>query len=553
MPLRRLSTISAVLLVAAVAVYGFFAHRFWFMCDDAWISFRYSYNWANGNGVRYNLGDHLPVEGYSNFGWMALAALMEVAGLPLDVVMPATSAICGLVLLLAVFMTLMRLGVTQEAAAAAVLVLAAIPSMGVWATSGLATMPAAMLVFLLFDKLALTDDLDRWKAAAVIGICLALIRTEGVAWVGVIGALALVARSDRSAESGGSKGAWVPVALALWAVGCVYLIYFAWRYATYQAFVANTALVKVGFGPDKLNRGFDYVVSYYLALLVPLVLFIGVVAAVRRFGGRGVAISLMAIAFPIYAVVVGGDYMTMGRLLVPGLPFGAALLGIWLDGRWTGRGGVTVVCGLTAVLVALAVLPSFNVNLVPAGTREAFHFRGNKEMMVSEYEQWEKMKKNALRWVIRGKALALTHPPEHAFVAAAVGAVGYHSHLFIYDRNGLVTREVALLPEDSEELDSSPGHDKTVPRGFFLKYRPELLLAKVMDDTAKGTVSDFVSQWDVSAWTRQNYVPDFQSVDVPGTTGDAVLVTLRLTREGESAPRIWAKLPQRLSRLEGGD
>ena len=51
--------------------------RFWFLCDDAYISFRYARNWAMGFGLRYNLGDHVPVEGYSNFLWVAWAAVFE--------------------------------------------------------------------------------------------------------------------------------------------------------------------------------------------------------------------------------------------------------------------------------------------------------------------------------------------------------------------------------------------------------------------------------------------------------------------------------------------
>ena len=36
------------------------AQRMWFVCDDAWISFRFARNWAAGHGVRYNLGTQVP-------------------------------------------------------------------------------------------------------------------------------------------------------------------------------------------------------------------------------------------------------------------------------------------------------------------------------------------------------------------------------------------------------------------------------------------------------------------------------------------------------------
>jgi len=375
---------------------------------------------------------------------------------------------------------------------------------------------------------------------------LSLMRVEGAAWVLVIAAVSLVARADRTEESQRVR-AW-PVFLTLWATGCVLMIHQSFRVATYQAWVANTALVKVGFGVERFARGVDYLVAYGLALLVPMVLFVGAGAAVRRVGGRGWALVAMAVAFPAYAVMVGGDYMTMGRLLVPGLPFSACLFGCWLDERSRGWRAASVV-GLSG----LAVLPSFNIHLVPAQLREAFHFRGNKEEMISEVDQWAKMKKNALAWEVRGRALADHYPPEHAFVAAAIGAVGYHSSLFIYDRNGLVTREVALLPHNSSEIESSPGHDKTVPREFFFKYLPEIFLAKVMDDDSRGNPESYIDLWDNSAWFRAHYVPDLHTVDVPGVSGQGLLVVFRTVNDGESAPRVWAGIPQRLSRLNGED
>ena len=60
--------------VALVFVYLFLVWRFRFICDDAFITFRYSKNLALGNGPRFNLGDAGPVEGYSNFLWIQTCA-----------------------------------------------------------------------------------------------------------------------------------------------------------------------------------------------------------------------------------------------------------------------------------------------------------------------------------------------------------------------------------------------------------------------------------------------------------------------------------------------
>ena len=57
--------------------------EFRWLCDDAFISFRYSKNLADGLGLRYNPADP-EIEGYSNFLWVVyLAGLKWIgAGIP---------------------------------------------------------------------------------------------------------------------------------------------------------------------------------------------------------------------------------------------------------------------------------------------------------------------------------------------------------------------------------------------------------------------------------------------------------------------------------------
>ena len=59
------------------AAYLLLARHFWFVSDDAFITFRYARNWVGGHGLRYNLGEHPPVEGFSNFLWVVVSAVFE--------------------------------------------------------------------------------------------------------------------------------------------------------------------------------------------------------------------------------------------------------------------------------------------------------------------------------------------------------------------------------------------------------------------------------------------------------------------------------------------
>ena len=83
----------------ALAPWAILAARFWFVTDDAYITFRYARNWAEGFGLRYNLGEHVPVEGYSNFLWTAVCAAFVRLGLDPVVAAPTLSALCALALL----------------------------------------------------------------------------------------------------------------------------------------------------------------------------------------------------------------------------------------------------------------------------------------------------------------------------------------------------------------------------------------------------------------------------------------------------------------------
>src|ERR1044071_6514269 len=80
-PARAWTAVAPGIAIAAVA----WAWHLRWISDDAFISFRYSRNWARGDGLVFNLGER--VEGYTNFGWTALLALPAVVGL--DV--PATA------------------------------------------------------------------------------------------------------------------------------------------------------------------------------------------------------------------------------------------------------------------------------------------------------------------------------------------------------------------------------------------------------------------------------------------------------------------------------
>ncbi len=71
-----------LVFLATVIIYCLYIAFFWnYSIDDAFITFRYAENLADGQGFVFNIGDQ-PLEGYSNFLWLVILAALYKVGLP---------------------------------------------------------------------------------------------------------------------------------------------------------------------------------------------------------------------------------------------------------------------------------------------------------------------------------------------------------------------------------------------------------------------------------------------------------------------------------------
>ena len=521
-----------------------------FVCDDAYISFRYARNLANGHGLRFNLDDP-PVEGFSNLLWVLIAALFEALLADPAVWMPVLSVASGAALLVYLHRSLLRHFPFRPAVSAwVVLLLGCHPAFAVWSTSGLETMPAALALFALFERLVLARD---GRMAAIAGLVLITLRVEGVAWFAVVATLAAVA-SIRDAPMESSRVLLKPVALCVGVVLTGFVALSVARFAYFGDVVPNPVHVKVAVGLERFSRGGQYLALFWLTFVPQVLLFLGAVPALRWRRGKGLAIVGLAIAFPVWAVAVGGDFMPMGRMLVGGLVFGALLGGFLLHGleqaathRWDlpqwPRRALLGACG--AALLGGNLMPGFDIHVVPNAVREPLHFRHSDLMFMTEWARWENMRLNTRQFALRGRALREVFDRDATVVSRAIGAMGYFSELHIYDQYGLVSREVALREISPHALDQSPGHDKMVPPIFFLASEPDVLFSRYVFGTqAAKQIYDSLKRWIVPSSVRDVYVPDFVEVDLDDTRGRAFLFVVRRAGEGEGRAS-WAAFETR--------
>jgi len=534
-----------LVFILAWVPYSFFVHRFRWICDDAFISFRYAFNWASGNGLRYNLGDHVPVEGYSNFLWVAVCTIFEYFKADITFWPLLISFICGSILLYLVFATMRyRLGFNLTLAFIATLFLACSPPFVVWSTSGLETIPFALLLFVTFERLILRENSIAPVSAGIFGLALALMRVEGIYWAVLLAAIAIFSR--RLAMQKFLRE--ISIYLTMVIVG--YAIYWVMRYSYYQLPFANTVYVKVSLSLDTLMRGVNYVAHFFLTILPLFIILPGIEFATRK---NRPPLSLEVIVIPlvaiVYSIIVSGDFMPMGRFFVPGIPFYAILFGWLLRDIWHKypvRRMIVTIFGIMITCVGL--LPAWDVHLVPENFRRPFNYRKqDTAQYFSEYKRWVYSKNNLERWIEKGKILKSCTQPNDRMVQAGIGAVGYYSNRFMYDRFGLVTRRVAILENENKRL-LLPGHDKVVPFKFFLEDKPEVLWA--IDLSLK-----FVQQ-EIKAVARNEIAKDYylDIVDMPVKNAEGeprYLIIYKRIKEGVDPESAWDRTYKLLDKING--
>jgi len=457
--------------VAALLPLGWLVWKFAFVTDDAFITFRYSQNWANGLGLVYQPGDTPPVEGYSEFLWAILMGLGLRLGAAPEVFSQVLSLAAAVLLLVGWSRYSSRyIANGPLALGSSALFLGCLPPLAVWSTGGMATMPFCASVFWLF-ALTWSEPGRRWLWKVVgVGALVVLLRADGAWWVAWVLGPALV-----GAWSGGDRSRFRVLLSATSVLVGVWAAHVAWRWGVYGDWLPNTARAKVGLSMRAAERGYNYLMHFLIVFPGVLLAFVSLGSA-RCWRERHLGpVLTVVLATALHVVLTGGDFMAYGRFLVPALPFVALLLCAGLSGlEEQGSPVATVACGL--VCCALVLPAAFkDKDVFPVRWRTAFGFRHSTPQALerSEYDQWDRMARQASEWADMGRVLKQIADPDDSVVSGAVGCLGYYSGLRVYDRNGLVSREVAErspLPQAT-----SPGHDKTVPPEFFSRYKPTIL------------------------------------------------------------------------------
>lgn len=383
-PMIRMSTPVLVGLVAALAALLVHVWIYRFLTDDAYISFRYARNLSHGAGLVFNPGGPA-VEGYSNFLWVLILAVLDKVGIapPFASVwlsVGATLVLWGLV----VAFCLSR---TEPGREWLVLLpafgLALTRSFAVWATSGLETRVFELLCVAGLLRLIVEAEARlRWETARPLAgwplALAALMRPDGLL---VLAAAYFI------------TGAYLTQRRRLttdWALGVVPAIVLVglqlmFRLAYYHDWLPNTYYAKVG-GRWWWEAGRRYLAAftleYMLSLWIPFLLA-ALVWHFRRNGGlTPLLLGGVIVAHAFYVAAIGGDHFEY-RPLDLYLPLGFILL---YDGARTLAGNRVMAAAVGAwsalILVGLSLIPWASHRQFPA--RYSAGFPGQKLEMNPE-------------------------------------------------------------------------------------------------------------------------------------------------------------------------
>ena len=423
----RAHLVVGLLIPVAVLAWHMWTVRM-YTVDDAYISFRYARNLASGHGLVYNLGES--VEGYTNFSLTVVLGAGMAIGIdphPLSKVLGAAAALGTLVV---VYRLSHRLLPLSGLPCVATWLLATSAPFASWAVFGLETSIFAFLILLgtllMFRE---TDAGNGYLGSALVFAAAGLTRPEAPMFLGL--PMLLLGRRFFSRQN----------LLRGIVFAAPLLAHMIWRKAYYGSFVPATLGAKTGDMALQIKRGTAYLDGWLLHAgpVVWLALY-GVGMAVARKSLELGTLALVAIVGLGYILLVGGDWMSYARFVVPLEPYIYLLVGVTIRRIVETRD--------KAALLALVLFG------VWVGHARATTLEDSQKQFRNERRHWNISAGRVARWIRKNL-------PEGRIAIGDIGFVGYHTNYPILDLLGLVDPVIHELPG---------GYTKKVGDGYLQRF-----------------------------------------------------------------------------------
>jgi hypothetical protein len=530
------------LLLGFIVLHLVLANRYYFLTDDAFISFRYLENWLSGDGLVFNPGER--VEGYTNFLWIVLLALPAALGMAPETAAPLFSIIASACLLFLVFFA--RVIALEEKPVSwswvlAPLFLVLMRTYSVWATGGLETRLFSLLIFCgaLLAFRAIKYPQGWWSVFASLAFGLSeLTRPEGLLFFATAAALVFAGRLALK-NSLIHRRDLAGLGLFALIVGAHFLA----RYIYYGSWLPNTFYAKVA--GQHFDQGISYLSLFCLEYAfyfwaVPLIFFI--YHTVRSKDLFAYFFFIFPLPYILYVTYLGGDHFEY-RFLDPVLPAVAIILTHGII-RWVFPKGIfhkkriipaTAFCLLFIIYQqaipwasSMAFGPQYKTAVVPEidPSKTAFRYLPGFNYLASIFTRnsrplirmfagirWEEHKAFWQKQAEHGRSFKGLmqkglFKPSDLFCMPYIGALPYYSNIKVVDFHGLIDPVIAR----SDSAKSRPlFHARTPPEDYIQKRGVEFLVTGgdlITKDDAPGLPWLHTEQGskDFSEWTKRRYV-----------------------------------------------
>lgn len=504
-------------MVATAGVGLFFGWRlFWFLCDDAYIAFRYAHNLVHGRGLTWNPAPFAPVEGYSSLAWVLLVSgAWALTGLEPPqtantIALAASLASLGVITAMGLRI---RLSPHTERWRLPVLGLVLFGTVSnrtylVWSSSGLEQALFTLIVLgWIYVALLRAPSRGSLLWLGVLAGVMELTRPDGLLYVAATAVLVGVFVADRWL-----RGPRDYRDLALVLPFGIPIAHESWRIWTYGAPLPNTYYAKAA-GAWPLS-GLLYVVTFLMEHAFFVWLFLGIYALVRWLRDRdrrrdtlttwtlpralrAIAIATLVFHWAYYTFNIGGDHFGW-RIYMHWIPL-LLLAFPWLAER-TRLGGMRTPIAMSLAVALGLVIPwthwytTSDLAYAKARGWDYHDIHGHFPFVL----QWWPLAWDAPQWYLRGHFVGLRQrahvnymkqqrkrfPTRDEVLSIDMGpdqpvmvlyGVGYPSwtmpDVAIIDGRGLNDAVVARNPPSPRKR-RQMAHDRRPPPGYTGCFRP---------------------------------------------------------------------------------
>lgn len=443
-------------LAGALAVLAVFAWRFAIVPEDTFISMRYARHLAAGDGLVYNAEER--VEGYTNFLWTVVLALVHVVGAPPLESAVALSIAAGLGVVVLLHRSVRQLADGADVVPFMPAALVLLPAFWDGAGSGLETVFYGLFVTwaVAVQTSALKDGRapEPWRLAVPL-VCAVLTRPEGALIAGlVVGGALLTGPRDA-----GFRRRQL-AALGIAAAACI--AHFAWRRAYYGEWLPNTFHCKVGATSAQVRRGVEQFLQFLKTgnglLLLPCA---AAPWLLRKRPWLGPPL-VVGVVYAAYVIAIGGDNFWRHRYLVPVLP------SLFLVSELVAR---DVIGGASAALPRAARAATAAAAIVLLwGSVDGIKLAPNPQTHAARFAPLREF----------GEWLTANTPPGRSVAVLAAGATPYYTARPCIDMLGLNDHHIARVVPPDPVGTRNAGHEK-YDFDYVLARDPEFAIMSFSD------------------------------------------------------------------------